>query len=127
MATGLSNSEHLDPAPSGMDRRNRVIWVIDEFVGTSHKHKYLEKRTGIKARRWQNMCYGAQEPSLDMIGALAEYEPHFLSWMITGRALGHGQVNPEEEGWHGEVLAFFGLDQFADLSLKELLEMASRR
>ena len=81
------------------DIRERVIWVIDDFVGTSHKFAYLENRTGISARKWKNLYNRVQQPSTEMIAALAEYRPYFLYWMICGSAKNMIQVDPTTENW----------------------------
>lgn len=88
-----------EKAPGGLDMRDRVIWVIHECVGTWKKYPYLEERTGIKARRWQNVCHRVQQPTLDMLSALAEVRPYFIAWMLTGKSLALGQVNPEKDDW----------------------------
>lgn len=89
------------------DIRERVIWVINDFVDTWRRYPYLEERTGIAARKWQNMCNRVQQPSIEMIAALAEYRPYFFAWMVTGRALDGPQVDPTEEGWVDDLLAAY--------------------
>jgi hypothetical protein len=93
-----------DIAPADGDLRERVIWVVNEFVGAWRKYQYLEKRTGISARKWQNMCNRVQQPSLEMIAALAEYRPYFVTWMLTGRAVPGPQLNPSKAGWGDRLL-----------------------
>lgn len=90
-------------APANADLRERVIWVIDDLVGTGHKYAYLEKRTGIGARKWQNVCHRVQQPSIEMITKLAEHRAEFLTWMITGQAVNAVQVDPSVEGWHEKL------------------------
>lgn len=88
------------------DIRERVIWVIDDFVGTSHKFAYLEDRTGISARKWKNLYNRVQQPSTEMIAALAQYRPHFLSWMICGDVKNVIQVDPTDVGWAEELAKY---------------------
>jgi hypothetical protein len=78
--------------------RERVIWVINEAIGTAHKYPYLEKRTGISARKWKNVCNRVQQPSIEMLAALAkEFRPLYLEWMVHGEVISSQQINPEEE------------------------------
>ncbi|MFC4526239.1 hypothetical protein ISN76_19565 [Dyella halodurans] len=94
----------IELAPDNADLRERVIWVINEFVGAWRKYQYLEKRTGISARKWQNVCNRVQQPSIEMIAALAEERPYFLAWMVTGRSTTIIQVDPTKEGWMNKVV-----------------------
>lgn len=94
----------IDLAPADADLRERVIWVVNEFVGAWRKYQYLEKRTGISARKWQNVCNRVQQPSIEMIAALAKERPYFLAWMITGRSITTVQVDPSIEGWVDKVV-----------------------
>lgn len=89
----------IDLAPDDEDFRERVIWVVNEFVGAWRKYQYLEKRTGVSARKWQNMCNRVQQPSIEMLAALTEYRPYFAEWMFTRRATWEGQLNPTKAGW----------------------------
>lgn len=80
------------------DLRERVIWVVNDAVGASHKYQYLESRTGISARKWKNMCNRVQQPSVEMIAALAaEFRPNYLEWMIHGGVLAPEQINPQDK------------------------------
>ena len=75
--------------------RERVIWVINEAIGTAHKYPYLEKRTGISARKWKNVCNRVQQPSIEMLAALAkEFRPLYLEWMVHGEVISSQQINP---------------------------------
>ncbi len=99
---------NVETAPKGLDLRDRVIWVINDFVGTWRKYPYLEERTGIPARKWQNVCHRKQQPSVEMISALADYRPHLLTWMILGHELNSQQFNPELPEWE-EALSQYQL------------------
>lgn len=99
--------ELTTPAPLGdgeprspnepLDLRERVIWVINESVGPTgrDRYSYLERRTGISARKWKNVCNRAQQPSVEMIAALArELRSHLLEWMVCGSVHNVFQVDP---------------------------------
>ncbi|CAN5874359.1 hypothetical protein BH11PSE12_BH11PSE12_20710 [soil metagenome] len=96
----------MDDLFDATDIRERVIWVIDEFVGTSHKFAYLENRTGISARKWKNLYNRVQQPSTEMIAALATYRPYFLSWMVCGSAKNAIQVDPTTATWVEDLLRY---------------------
>jgi hypothetical protein len=91
------SAEMTDNSPELIDLRERVIWVINDFVDTWRKYPYLEKRTGIPARRWQNVCNRVQQPSIEMLAALGEYRPHLIAWMLTGHGVNERQVSPITE------------------------------
>lgn len=79
------------------DIRERVIWVVNHSVGTTHKYPYLEERTGISARKWKNLCNRVQQPSIEMVAALArEFRPKYLEWMVLGQVLSCSQKDPSE-------------------------------
>lgn len=80
------------------DIRERLIWVISNAVGTTHRYPYLEKRTGISARKWKNVCNRVQQPSIEMLAALAkELRPAYLEWMVHGTVFSSHQADPREE------------------------------
>lgn len=80
------------------DLRERVIWVVNDAVGAIHKYQYLESRTGISARKWKNMCNRVQQPSVEMIAALAaEFRPEYLEWMIHGEVVAQKQSDPRDK------------------------------
>lgn len=91
-------------APGGMSYRERVIWVIDDLVGGRSKYSWLERFTGIKARRWKNVYLQVQQPTIEMVAALAKARPELVEWMVTGTRHSWVQVNPEEPGWHEHYL-----------------------
>ncbi|HDR9092006.1 hypothetical protein QZM46_23470 [Burkholderia vietnamiensis] len=92
-------AETMELAPDTPDIRERVIWVINEFSGIWRKYPYLEKRTGIKARRWQNVCNRVQQPTVEMIAALGRDRPYFLAYMLLGHDTDCPQVDPRKAGW----------------------------
>ncbi len=85
------------------DFRERVIWLIRNFAGRPTRYKALEERFGISARKWQNVCNHVQQPSIDMVAALASVYPFFLSWMVTGHGRTVMQMDPHDD-WFGKLL-----------------------
>lgn len=81
------------------DFRERVIWVIRHLAGKPTRYKYLEERLGISARKWQNVCNHAQQPSIEMVAALATIYPYFVHWMVTGENHTVLQLNPSDPTW----------------------------
>lgn len=93
-----------------IDIRGRMIWVIDTMVQTGHKHVYLEKVTGIGARKWQNVYHLVQQPSLEMVAAFTHHVcPSLTEWIIHGQVHNHHQEDPSE--WKDE----FGKSAYPDL------------
>lgn len=91
-------------APKGLTYRERVIWVMDDLVGGRSKYSWLERFSGIKARRWKNVYLQVQQPTIEMVAALAKARPHLVEWMVTGTRHSWVQANPEEPGWHERYL-----------------------
>lgn len=89
---------------SDADFRDRVIWMIRNFAGKPPRYRYLEERFGISARKWQNVCNKAQQPSVEMVAALSTVYPFFTSWMLTGAARNFVQLSPKSETWFKEIL-----------------------
>lgn len=85
------------------DFRERVIWLIRNFAGRPTRYKALEERFGISARKWQNVCNHVQQPSIEMVAALASVYPFFLSWMVTGHGRTVMQMDPRDD-WFGKLL-----------------------
>lgn len=85
------------------DFRERVIWVVRNFAGRPTRYKTLEERFGISARKWQNVCNHVQQPSIEMVAALATVYPFFLSWMVTGHGRTITQMDPQED-WFKNLL-----------------------
>lgn len=79
-----------------LDLRERIIWVINESVIDGRgRYTYLEHRTGISAKKWKNVCNRLQQPSVEMIAALArELRGNWLEWMVCGSVQNLYQVNP---------------------------------
>lgn len=86
------------------DFRERVIWVIRNFAGKPTRYKVLEDRFGISARKWQNVCNHVQQPSIEMVAALASVYPFFLAWMVTGKGRTLMQLDPSDTGWFNRLV-----------------------
>jgi len=100
------------------DFRERIIWVIKNLAGKPTRYKYLEERFGISARKWQNVCNRAQQPSIEMVAALSSVYPFFLSWMVTGESKTLAQLDPKDSGWFQKLL-----DSLAEKDAKVVLNM----
>lgn len=85
------------------DFRERVIWLIRNFAGRPTRYKALEDRFGISARKWQNVCNHVQQPSIEMVAALASVYPFFLSWLVTGQSRTVMQMDPKDD-WFAKLL-----------------------
>lgn len=100
------------------DFRERIIWVIKNLAGKPTRYKYLEERFGISARKWQNVCNRAQQPSIEMVAALSSVYPFFLSWMVTGECKTLAQLDPKDNAWFRKLL-----DSLAEKDAKVVLHM----
>lgn len=73
---------------------DRIFAVIDKY-GARH----LERATGIKADRWNNVKRGGARCTLDELDALTEAFPELELWIRTGMTNGEdGQISLEIEG-----------------------------
>jgi hypothetical protein len=100
------------------DFRERIIWVIKNLAGKPTRYRYLEERFGISARKWQNVCNKAQQPSIEMVAALAGIYPFFISWMITGESKTLTQLDPKDDMWFRKLL-----DSLEEKDAKVVLHM----
>lgn len=108
------------------DIRERVIWLIRHLAGQPTRYKYLEERFGITARKWQNVCNHAQQPSLEMVSALATANPYFVHWMITGESHTVLQLDPSDPNWFKTLISSLSpskqidkLEDYADRIFEE--------
>ena len=88
-----------------LELRDRLIFLLDDLAPTTGKYTYLESRTGISAARWQNLYLEKQQPTIEMILAISEYRPEYLTWLLTGRAPSKEKLigapeEPTDEEWH---------------------------
>lgn len=86
------------------DFRERIIWVIRNLAGKPTRYRYLEERFGISARKWQNVCNRAQQPSIEMVAALSSVYPFFITWMVTGESKTLMQLSPKDSGWFNKLM-----------------------
>jgi hypothetical protein len=69
------------------DVRERLIFLIYLYFTKGSRYESLEKRYGISARRWQNVCNRAQMPGTDMICSIVRDHPNYATWLLLGEAL----------------------------------------
>ncbi|MBE0507892.1 MAG: DNA-binding protein [Marinospirillum sp.] len=73
---------------------DRVLWLIEK-----HGARGLERKTGIKEDRWNNIKRGKARCSLDELDALGRVFPELRWWLMTGETMPEqGQISPEVEG-----------------------------
>lgn len=82
------------------DVRERLLFLLySNVVVSAHRYKYLEKRYGISARRWQNVCNRVQMPGIDMLSLIIRDRPEYATWLMFGKAVNMQQIDPTTE--HG--------------------------
>jgi hypothetical protein len=91
--------------------RERMIWIVRMFAGKPTRYKQLEDRFDISARKWQNMCNRVQQPSIEMVAALATVYPYFVHWMVTGSSDKTRQLNPADPNWFETMLGYLNFDE----------------
>lgn len=100
-----------DVAKLNTDVRERLLFLLYIKVTHSGRYEYLEKRYGISARRWQNLCNRAQLPGIDMLSSILSDYQEYATWLMLGKALNTMQIDPTErypvdltkKGWENEV------------------------
>lgn len=65
--------------------RDRVIWLVNRIGGSPLRYKTVEATLGVSHRKWQNVCNEAQQPSIEMLEAIAACYPFLSEWLLTGR------------------------------------------
>jgi hypothetical protein len=101
------------------DVRERFITIIGTQIASSGpKYKYLEKRYGISARRWQNVYNRAQLPGIDMLVSILKDYPYLTTWLLLGKATNTMQIDPTEDGWERKL----NEEYFAMLAAKQGVE-----
>jgi hypothetical protein len=86
------------------DVRERFITILATQIPSSGpRYKYLEKRYGISARRWQNVYNRAQLPGIDMLVSIMKDYPYLTSWLLFGKTVNTLQIDPTEEGWERKL------------------------
>lgn len=100
--------ETLDlDAPLTDDCRERVITVFRAIWASNYK--VAEEETGIGAAKWKRLCMRAQQPTIEMIEALAKTRPYFLVWMMTGKAETYFQLSPNDR-WQDKLARAMGVN-----------------
>ncbi|PWF22937.1 hypothetical protein [Corticimicrobacter populi] len=100
------DSSVLDANPVD-DCRERVITVFRAVWGNNYKN--AEAETGIPAAKWKRLCIRVQQPTIEMIEALAKTRPYFLLWMMTGHAQTYFQLSPHDR-WQDKLARAMGVD-----------------
>lgn len=76
------------------DIRERVIWFVRQLGGKPVRYKAIEEHLGVSARKWQNLCNYAQQPSIEMLQAIGKHYPQYSEWLVTGVTTGRTQKDP---------------------------------
>jgi len=75
-----------------MNITERLNAVIEE---EGANRPFLEKQTGIKAKRWSNVQSGQAKAYAEEIEAIAKIWPEYSYWLVTGEEVAEvGQVSP---------------------------------
>lgn len=92
------------PMPKKLPSRTiaeRLIWVIFEWAAPSGDSLliYLEENSKgtIPAEKWKNLLINHESPSAEMIALVCDRRPHFMEWVIRGRATMPDQVDPTDK------------------------------
>lgn len=81
-----------------MDTVDRINLAIEQEGIT---RPALEKRTGIKAKRWSNVCNRLAKPYAYELEALGALWPEYAYWLTTGQELPQaGQISPMTKKAH---------------------------
>lgn len=79
---------------------DRLNWVISEWAFPSGEQlfAYLEEKSGqtIAAAEWAQVIMRTKPPTLEMVGLVARYRPHFTEWVIRGAVGKNLQVDPTD-------------------------------
>lgn len=75
-----------------MELVERINLVIKQ---EGYTRPMLEKATGIKAKRWENMSGKIAKPYAEELEALGRLWPEYAYWLITGSEIPEaGQISP---------------------------------
>lgn len=102
------------------DFRERFIFIIRRIYIEHGVYQHLERRYGISARKWKNVCNRVQQPGIDMIAEILGDFPHFSTWLMTGSAYNYseqvdptmqngidqtevGKIDPTVKGWESKL------------------------
>ncbi|WP_293932751.1 hypothetical protein [Iodobacter sp.] len=88
---------------SSREIKERLLQIIHTCTTSHRRLKLLEESTSISSERWKNMLAGKQQPTADMIQAIARQWPQFALWLATGITDSqHGHISPAE-GYEFEI------------------------
>jgi hypothetical protein len=75
-----------------MNITERLNAIIEE---EGANRPFLEKQTGIKAKRWTNVQSGQAKAYAEEIEAIAKIWPKYAYWLTTGKEIEEaGQISP---------------------------------
>ncbi len=81
-----------------MDTVDRIILAIEQ-EGLSRRE--LEQLTGVKTKRWENICGRLAKPYALEIEALSNLWPEYTCWLASGREIPEaGQISPMTKKAH---------------------------
>ncbi len=76
----------MEEQTSETELRERMIQIIEATRHDYGRYAELERFTGVSARKWKKLCNRDQNPTAELICALAKLEPSYAQWMLTGDA-----------------------------------------
>ncbi len=77
------------------DLGQRVRTVIEIKADPRRRFKSMEELTEIKAKKWQNLEAGLQQPTAEMLEAIGNKWPEYSLWLLTGTTdEARGQTSP---------------------------------
>ena len=74
------------------DVRERLIFLIHIQFTQTGRYEYLEKRFGISARKWKNVCNRVQLPGIDMLSSILNDYPQYSTWLMLGKAINKREI-----------------------------------
>jgi len=80
------------------DVRERLILLIHIHFDPTGRYEYLEKRYGISARKWKNVCNRVQLPGIDMLSSILKDHPQYSTWLMLGKAVNRREPVSVSEG-----------------------------
>lgn len=76
-----------------MNITERLNAIIEE---EGANRPFLEKQTGIKAKRWTNVQTGQAKAYAEEVEAIARIWPKYSYWLVTGSVIEEvGQISPQ--------------------------------
>lgn len=92
----LDISKYLDNSKYFLNNRMNITERINVIIQEEGANRpFLEKQTGIKAKRWTNVQSGQAKAYAEEIEAIAKLWPEYAYWLATGKELPEaGQISP---------------------------------